>query len=165
MNKDIRIALTGFMGVGKSSVARHLAHMIKTRRLDLDHFIEKQENRRIAEIIDTDGIDQYRVLESKYLRLALAETHTRILSLGGGTWTIPANRETPENKRLHDRLARVHIRALLAKHSIFAQRSAVGSKQAERDKTVRRTAKGLLPRRLAFHRSFRLHVLRCRPPH
>ena len=94
MNKDIRIALTGFMGVGKSSVARHLAHMIKSRRLDLDHFIENQENRRIAEIINDDGIDQYRVLESKYLKLALDEDHTRILSLGGGTWTIPANRET-----------------------------------------------------------------------
>lgn len=94
MNTAVRIALTGFMGVGKSSVARHLAHMIKSRRLDLDHFIEQRENRKIAEIIDSGGIDHYRVLESKYLTLALEESNTRILSLGGGTWTMPENRET-----------------------------------------------------------------------
>lgn len=94
MNEDVRIALTGFMGVGKSSVARHLAHMIKARRVDLDHFIEQKEGRKIAEIIDTDGIQQYRAIESRYLEVAIAESNTKILSLGGGTWTVPANRET-----------------------------------------------------------------------
>lgn len=93
MSKDIRIALTGFMGVGKSSVARHLAQMIKTRRIDLDHLIEEKERRKIADIIDTDGIDHYRELETKYLKLALERKDSRILSLGGGTWTIPENRE------------------------------------------------------------------------
>lgn len=93
MNKNIRIALTGFMGVGKSSVARHLAQMIRTRRIDLDHYIEQKEQRRIAEIIDSDGIDRYREIESECLTMALGEKNARILSLGGGTWTIPANRE------------------------------------------------------------------------
>ena len=32
MGKDIRIAITGFMGVGKSSVARHLSHVERPRR-------------------------------------------------------------------------------------------------------------------------------------
>lgn len=91
--KDIRIALTGFMGVGKSSVARHLAHMIKSRRMDLDLFIEDNENRKVAEIIDRDGVEHYRTLETKYLERVLNESNARILSLGGGTWTIPVNRE------------------------------------------------------------------------
>jgi shikimate kinase len=90
---DTRIALTGFMGVGKSSVARHLAHMIKSRRIDLDNFIENQERRKIVEIIDNDGIEHYRHLETKYLKVVLDESDTRILSLGGGTWTVPENRE------------------------------------------------------------------------
>lgn len=81
------------MGVGKSSVARHLAQMLRTRRIDLDHFIEEKERRKIAQIIDKDGIERYRELESKYLAMALDERNARILSLGGGTWTIPANRE------------------------------------------------------------------------
>lgn len=93
MASDTKIALTGFMGVGKSSVGRHLAQRMKTRRLDLDFFIEGEEKRRIAEIIDTDGVDNYRRLETEYLKKLLALNDTRILSLGGGTWTVPANRE------------------------------------------------------------------------
>ena len=85
--------LTGFMGVGKSSVARHLAHIVKTRRIDLDHFIEQHEGRRIAQIIDSEGVARYREIESRCLDLALCEDNARILSLGGGTWTIAENRE------------------------------------------------------------------------
>src|SRR5258708_36397906 len=93
MPENIRIALTGFMGVGKSSVARHLAHILKCKKIDLDTFIEENEGRRIAEIIDTDGEEFYRSVETRNLRRALDESGARILSLGGGTWTIPANRQ------------------------------------------------------------------------
>ena len=93
MKRDIRIALTGFMGVGKSSVARHLSQMLRYQRVDLDLFIEANERLRIAEIIDTHGIGHYRSLETKYLERFLLESEARILSLGGGTWTTPANRE------------------------------------------------------------------------
>ena len=93
MNKDIRIALTGFMGVGKSSVARHLSQILRCQRVDLDLFIEDNERRRIASIIDADGLEYYRGLETKYLERFLAGSDARILSLGGGTWTMPANRE------------------------------------------------------------------------
>lgn len=93
MTKEIRIALTGFMGVGKSSVSRHLAHMLKCHRVDLDLFIEDQQGRRIAEVIDADGIDSYRSIETENLRRVLEETDARIVSLGGGTWTLEQNRE------------------------------------------------------------------------
>jgi shikimate kinase len=93
MNKDIRIALTGFMGVGKSSVARHLAQILRCQRMDLDLYIENREKRKIAEIIDDYGIDYYRTMEAQNLELLLSGSAARILSLGGGTWTMPANRE------------------------------------------------------------------------
>lgn len=93
MNNGARIALTGFMGVGKSSVARHLAHILKCRRVDLDHVIETRERRSIVEIIEKDGIDRYREIETLNLEHVLAESNTQILSLGGGTWTIDKNRE------------------------------------------------------------------------
>src|SRR5687768_673460 len=96
--KDIRVALTGFMGVGKSSVARHLSNILRCRRVDLDFFIETNEGRKIAEIIDTDGVDHYRTLETKNLERFLDESNARILSLGGGTWTVAANRELLANK-------------------------------------------------------------------
>ena len=93
MNEDIRIALTGFMGVGKSSVARHLSQMLRCQRVDLDMFIEDNERRRVAAIIDADGIDHYRSLETQYLQRFLNESDATILSLGGGTWTNAANRD------------------------------------------------------------------------
>lgn len=93
MENETRIALTGFMGVGKSSVARHLAHILKCRWIDLDKCIEESDGRIVADIIDQDGVDFYRDLETRTLKTVLAEIDTRILSLGGGTWTIPANRD------------------------------------------------------------------------
>ena len=85
--------MTGFMGVGKSSVARHLANMLKSKKIDLDAFIEKNEQRKIAEIIDADGEAKYRDIESKNLKDVLTLSEIRVLSLGGGTWTIPKNRK------------------------------------------------------------------------
>lgn len=93
MNSDKRIALTGFMGVGKSSVARHLAHLLGCESLDLDTLIERSDGRSIAEIIYSDGEPAYRLIETANLKRVLAENSCSILSLGGGTWTIPGNRE------------------------------------------------------------------------
>lgn len=91
MNK--RIALTGFMGVGKSSVARHLSSVLKCERIDLDAYIEKTEGRVIPEILTKDGEPGYRDIETKNLELVLTTTKTTILSLGGGTWTLSRNRD------------------------------------------------------------------------
>lgn len=80
------------MGVGKSSVARHLARILGCRRIDLDFEIEHSEQRRIVDIIDSGGILEFRRIETVNLKRVLAERNACILSLGGGTWTIPENR-------------------------------------------------------------------------
>ncbi len=87
------VALTGFMGVGKSSVARHLAKMLGCERIDLDAVIERSKKRRIVDIIDNDGLPAYREIESNVLRTVLQNRECRVLSLGGGTWTVASNRE------------------------------------------------------------------------
>ena len=89
---DVRLALTGFMGVGKSSVARHLAHLLKVHRVDLDTLIEESEKRTVTQIIDADGVERYREIETENLKKALESPGVPIVSLGGGAWTIPANR-------------------------------------------------------------------------
>jgi shikimate kinase len=81
------------MGVGKSSVARHLASILRCDRVDLDSYIEKNEGRSIADIINNDGEPAYRIIETANLGRVLNETDARILSLGGGTWTMPGNRD------------------------------------------------------------------------
>jgi shikimate kinase len=94
MKVDARLALTGFMGVGKTSVARHLEQITGCPRFDLDSIIEETTGKKIAEIIDSAGIDAFRQVEIEALKTVLERDQGCILSLGGGTWTIPANRES-----------------------------------------------------------------------
>ena len=100
MNDGKRICLTGFMGVGKSSVGRHLAKILRSERIDLDFYIEKNEKRKISTIIDVEGIDEYRRIESSNLVRLLEETDAQVVSLGGGTWVVDSNRETIKSKGL-----------------------------------------------------------------
>jgi shikimate kinase len=88
------------MGVGKSSVARHLAMLLKCDRIDLDSFIEGNEHRKIHDIIDTEGLSFYREVETRNLERALTIDDAQILSLGGGTWTVGHNRELLKKKGL-----------------------------------------------------------------
>jgi shikimate kinase len=89
----VKLAITGFMGVGKSSVARHLAQRLRVKWVDLDRAIEVHEKRSVAEIINAAGVDAYRAVETANLERVLTEGQVRILSLGGGTWTVKANRD------------------------------------------------------------------------
>jgi shikimate kinase len=96
-NIEKRIVLTGFMGVGKSTVGRHLASLVNKKKLDLDDFIEREEQRKIPEIVASDGLETFRLIETRNLRKVLAETDIRIISLGGGAWTTAENREMIKN--------------------------------------------------------------------
>jgi shikimate kinase len=87
------------MGVGKSSVARHLACLLGAEKIDLDYFIEERENRSIAEILTTEGEPRFREIESECLCLILTSTDARIIALGGGAWTVEKNRELIKQHR------------------------------------------------------------------
>ena len=91
-NSDQRIVLTGFMGVGKSTVARFLSYLLKCKTVDLDSIIETDERRKIAEIIEAEGIERFREIETENLQKILRESGAVIIALGGGAWTIEENR-------------------------------------------------------------------------
>lgn len=91
MKDKKRIVLTGFMGVGKTTVAKHLASMLACERIDLDAVITESERRSIAEIIEQVGIERFREIETANLRRILEE-NARIIALGGGAWTVEENR-------------------------------------------------------------------------
>lgn len=92
-NNGTKVALTGFMGVGKSSVARHLASLLECERVDLDSYIEEHEHRRIHDIIDSEGLAAYREVETRNLVDLLKSSNAQIVSLGGGAWTEKQNRK------------------------------------------------------------------------
>jgi shikimate kinase len=93
INQNPKIVFTGFMGVGKSTVARHLAHLLRCEKIDLDAFIETNEKRTIAEIINTDGEKRFREIEAANLEKIL-QTNAQIIALGGGAWTVDKNRRS-----------------------------------------------------------------------
>lgn len=93
-----RIVLTGFMGVGKTSVARHLAHILGCATIDLDIFIEETEQREIAAIIRDAGIARYREIETNCLKNILTKNLSQIIALGGGAWTLSENRRMLKEK-------------------------------------------------------------------
>ena len=90
--KPRRIIILGFMGAGKTTVARALVQQLYAQMLDLDALIVEREQRDIADLIKEEGEAQFRNKESYLLRLVLERNSARIIALGGGTWTIEKNR-------------------------------------------------------------------------
>ena len=91
MKRD-RIILVGFMGSGKTSVAAALARLLDTSFVDLDSFIQAQESRSPAELIQQDGEPSFRQIEISALRAVLASQAAEVVALGGGAWAIEENR-------------------------------------------------------------------------
>ena len=87
-----RIVLTGFMGAGKTTLARALAASLHRQWQDLDDVIAMQTGRLVPDIIRLDGEARFRELETKSLRDSLENGTAHILALGGGAWTLERNR-------------------------------------------------------------------------
>src|SRR5205807_3121621 len=87
-----RIVIVGFMGCGKTAVAKELARQMDSKFTDLDSFITERVGRSPAEIIQRDGETLFREIETLALGDVLQDREASSIALGGGTWTIPANR-------------------------------------------------------------------------
>lgn len=90
--KADKIYLVGFMGAGKSSVARALARRLDWKVEDVDDRIERVERRDIPTIFRDAGEPYFRARERDALLHLLPERGTVVAS-GGGTFVDPANRE------------------------------------------------------------------------
>jgi shikimate kinase len=85
-----RIYLAGFMGCGKSTIGPILANTLGYDFIDLDRQIEQTEQKSISEIFSEKGEKYFRALERTVLMEASALSHA-VISLGGGTMTVPGN--------------------------------------------------------------------------
>jgi len=93
-----QIVIIGFMGTGKTTVARELGRKLNCPAVDLDELITKREGRNPGEIIERDGETGFRRIETELLREVLAEQAPRIIAVGGGAWTIAMNRQVIEER-------------------------------------------------------------------
>ena len=81
------LALSGAMGVGKSTVARILAARAGTPMVDVDTQMEAESGRSVAAIFARDGEAGFRALEVATLARLLRDGTPRVLALGGGAVT------------------------------------------------------------------------------
>ncbi len=89
----MKVILTGFMGCGKTRVARELARRLNLEMVDLDEFITEKEARSPAQLIVEEGESVFRVIESDALRELLQNNAVGVIALGGGAWIQEENRE------------------------------------------------------------------------
>jgi shikimate kinase len=77
------IVLIGFMGAGKSTVARELERLGDFSLIDLDSLIVQQAGRSIPEIFAGEGEERFRDYEAAALR-SLAGARRLVIATGGG---------------------------------------------------------------------------------
>lgn len=91
------VFIIGFMGSGKTTVARELARALNCSAIDLDEVIAEHEKRSPGEIIEQSGEDEFRRIETEMLGEVLRQEPTgvtaHIIALGGGAWTLERNRD------------------------------------------------------------------------
>lgn len=82
-NKEKNIFLIGFMGSGKSTIARLLAEETKCELVEMDETIEKEAELSINKIFETYGEKYFRDLEGKLVE-RIADKGGAVVSCGGG---------------------------------------------------------------------------------
>lgn len=90
---DRNVFFIGFMGAGKSTIARKLARSCGIASLDMDKYIERAQGCRITEIFADGGEETFRKIERQTL-LELAQGDAPMLiSCGGGIVVSPESRQ------------------------------------------------------------------------
>ena len=123
MHQRKNIFLIGFMGAGKSTIARKLQDAYGMRLIEMDEQIETQENMPISEIFAQRGEEYFRQLETGLLA-GLQQEENTVVSCGGG---VPMRERNVEAMRrsgtivylsarpetIYERVRHTHTRPLL----------------------------------------------------
>ncbi|MBR6305957.1 MAG: shikimate kinase [Bacteroidales bacterium] len=96
------IALTGYMGSGKTTVGGIVADALGCQFMDLDDIIVKKAGKSIPDIFEQDGEEAFRALEADCLAKTVKKyaNSTVVLALGGGTVTCPGASELLQKNTL-----------------------------------------------------------------
>lgn len=90
---QIRCALVGMPGSGKSTIGRQLAHRAGVPFIDLDHRLEQTLGTSIRSFFEAEGEARFRDLEAQALAEAVQQPGGMVLSTGGGAVLRADNRE------------------------------------------------------------------------
>lgn len=82
------VTLIGMPGSGKTTVGQHLARHWGWTFFDTDHFIEAGEGKRLEQIIDAVGFDEFLQIEANYVQRVTGTE--QIISTGGSVVYVDA---------------------------------------------------------------------------
>lgn len=94
---DVNLYLVGFMGTGKTTVGRAVAHKIGFLALDSDHEIERLHGKTIPEIFAQDGEPAFRQMERVFVEQGHPAERT-LVACGGGLVVQPGMLELLKSK-------------------------------------------------------------------
>jgi shikimate kinase len=86
-----KLYLVGFMGAGKTTVARALAARLDWRAVDIDEVIEAREQATVADVFARHGEPYFRAVERAVLMEQIGSRNV-IVATGGGTYADLQNR-------------------------------------------------------------------------
>ena len=97
---DRHIALIGFMGAGKSTLAEEVAVRIGRRAVDADRVLEGRAQTSIGAFFAQRGETEFRVAEASLARETFRQLPPAVVALGGGAVKTPEVQSTLRERAL-----------------------------------------------------------------
>ena len=85
---DVNLYLVGFMGTGKTTIGRIVAHRLGFALLDSDHEIERIQGKTIPQIFSEQGEPAFRAMEKSFVEGGHPAKRT-VVACGGGLIVQP----------------------------------------------------------------------------
>jgi len=125
------IIITGFMGTGKSVVAKELARKLKMEFTDMDRIIEERLGMSIADVFAGQGEKYFREQENKLVK-ELSEKENTVIATGGGTLLSSDNARIlgqkgqiiclyADSQTIYNRVNKKNNRPLLKRENVLSE--------------------------------------------
>lgn len=83
-HSPVKYVFTGFMGAGKTTISKEVAHILKIPVYDLDDQIEERRGCSVTEIFARDGEAGFRKAEVTVINELLSKEGSALIATGGG---------------------------------------------------------------------------------
>ena len=125
------IIITGFMGTGKSVVAKELARKLKMEFTDMDRIIEERRGMSVTDIFAGQGEKYFREQENKLVK-ELSKKENTVIATGGGTLLSSDNARMlgqrgqiiclyADSQTIYNRVNKKNNRPLLKRENVLSE--------------------------------------------